>query len=254
MSDPALDDAAKRRRQVVEGVREGYVVPKAKLPDPEFDVLAATLLAVRRELKLPDAFPPEVEQAATEAIAALELPERDLTDVPFVTIDPAGSTDLDQAVHLERAGDGYRVLYAIADIPAFVEPGGPIDVEARKRGQTMYAPDGRIPLHPASISEDAASLLQDLVRSAYVWEFDLDAAAEVKAVRVERARIVNRRQTDYVTVQAELDAGKADEWLVLLKEVGLKRIELEAIRGGASLNRPDEEVRLVDDATSSAAG
>ena len=188
-----------------------------------------------------------MEQAAAEAIAALELPERDLTDVPFVTIDPAGSTDLDQAVHLERAGDGYRVLYAIADIPAFVEPGGPIDVEARKRGQTMYAPDGRIPLHPATISEDAASLLQDQVRGAYVWEFDLDAAAEVTAVRVERARIVNRRQTDYVTVQAELDAGKADEWLVLLKEVGLKRIELEAIRGGASLNRPDEEVRLVDD-------
>lgn len=221
-------------------------MPKAKLPDPEFDVLAATLLQIRRELKLPDAFPPEVEQAAADAVADHRLPERDLTDRPFVTIDPAGATDLDQAVHLERAGDGYRVWYAIADLASFVTPGGVIDAEAHKRGQTMYAPTGRIPLHPASISEDAASLLQDQVRGAYVWEFDLDAAGAVTQARVERARIVNRRKTDYVTVQGELDAGTADEWLVLLREVGLKRIEQEVLRGGASLNRPDEEVRVVD--------
>ena len=56
----------------------------------------------------------------------------------------------------------------------------------------------------------------------------------------------SRRQCSYVEVQAELDEGRAPEWLELLQEVGLKRIALERDRGGASLNRPDEEVRLED--------
>ena len=67
-------------------------------------------------------------------------PERDETAVPFITIDPPGSMDLDQAMHIERDGEGYRVRYAIADVPAFVRAGGAVDVEARRRGQTIYAP------------------------------------------------------------------------------------------------------------------
>ena len=64
-------------------------------------------------------------------------------------MDPPGSTDLDQAFAIERDGGGWRVFYAIADVPAFVPPGGAIDAEAHVRGQTIYAADGRIPLHPA---------------------------------------------------------------------------------------------------------
>ena len=56
--------------------------------------------------------------------------------------------DLDQALHIERDGDGYRVRYAIADVPAFVGAGGAVDAETRRRGQTIYAPDKRTPLHP----------------------------------------------------------------------------------------------------------
>ena len=56
--------------------------------------------------------------------------------------------DLDQALHIERAGDGYRVHYAIADVAAFVTPGDPVDEEAHRRGQTLYGADSKIPLHP----------------------------------------------------------------------------------------------------------
>ena len=83
-----------------------------------------------------------------------EWPERDETGIPFITIDPPGSMDLDQAVHIERSGEGFRVRYAIAYLPAFVAPGGAIDIEAQVRGQTIYAPDQRTPLHPAPVSED----------------------------------------------------------------------------------------------------
>ncbi|BAS09946.1 uncharacterized ribonuclease sll1290 [Arthrobacter sp. Hiyo4] len=180
-------------------------------------------------------------------MAAHELPGDDLTDVDFLTIDPASSTDLDQALFIERADTGYRVLYAIADVPSFVRPGGGLDAETRRRGQTFYAPDGRIPLHPEVISEGAGSLLAGQLCSAYVWEFGLDDSAKVSSVSVRRATIRSRAKLSYKGVQAELDAGTAGPVLQLLKEVGLKRVELERRRGGASLNMPEQEIVQLPD-------
>jgi exoribonuclease R len=212
----------------------------------QHDELAKALAAIPSALGLSRSFEPEVLAEADAVAAEPPLPELDCTDLAFVTIDPIGSTDLDQALYLTRVGDGYRAYYAIADVPAFVAPGGAVDAEARRRGQTVYAPDGRIPLHPAVLSEGAASLLAGQVRGAYVWDFELDAAAAVTAVRVYRARVTSRTQYDYETVQSRLDSGAADLTLQLLKEIGLKRIALEEARGGASLRVPETEVTLVD--------
>ena len=212
--------------------------------DADSPELTAALAEITKDL--PRSFPPEV-QAEAEA-AHPPLPDRDCTDVEFVTIDPLGSTDLDQALFLDREGDGYRVLYAIADVPAFVRPGGAIDAEARLRGQTIYAPDGRIPLHPAVISEGAASLLPGQLRPAFVWDLDLDASAQVQRATVYRARVQSREQLDYATAQRRLDDGSASPVLQLLKEVGLKRVALEHERGGASLGTQETEISLVDGA------
>lgn len=204
--------------------------------------LTHSLQLLREELHLEADFPPEVLDEARRAITNHTLPTADLTGLGFITIDPPGSTDLDQAVHLERDGSGYRVWYAIADVPAFVAPGGAIDREARRRGQTVYAPDGRISLHPELISEDAASLLPGKVRPAYVWQFRLDAEGVVQDMDLERATIRSRAQLTYEQVQRDIDSGGAPENLVLLREVGLLRIELERLRGGASLNLPEQEI------------
>jgi exoribonuclease R len=174
-------------------------------------------------------------------VAQLQLPRLDLTDVEFLTIDPPSSTDLDQALFIERSGTGYWILYAIADVPSFVAPGGAIDAETRRRGQTFYAPDGRIPLHPEVISENAGSLLAGQLCSAFVWEFELDAAAEVISVSVQRASVRSREKLSYKGAQEELDAGTASPVLQLLREVGLKRVELE------SLNMPDQEIVQLPD-------
>ncbi|HEY9497409.1 MAG TPA: RNB domain-containing ribonuclease [Terrimesophilobacter sp.] len=205
--------------------------------------LAKALAAIRSELGLSEEFPPQVEAEAAAAARSAALPGAELLDLPFLTIDPEGSMDLDQAMHLARIGDGYRVWYAIADVPAFVAPGGAVDVEACRRGQTMYPPDGRIPLHPTVIGENAASLLPDEVRGAFVWAFELDRDARVAALTLTRARVRSRARWTYEQVQKALDTGTAGESLVLLKEVGLKRESLEQERGGASLGRPDQEVR-----------
>lgn len=227
--------------------RERLIVPRVRTYTPP-GLLASTLQLIREDMNLPESFPADVEAEARDAVSRYRLPDTDLTDIEFVTIDPPGATDLDQAVHIERTPGGFRVHYAIADVPGFVEAGGAVDAEARERGQTLYAPDGRIPLHPTAISENAASLLPDRDRGAYVWTFDLDDAATVTATTLRRARVRSRRQYSYAQVQQLIDAGTADESLTLLREVGLGRIALERARGGASLNRPDEEV-VVEDGT-----
>ncbi|KRF24623.1 RNB domain-containing ribonuclease [Phycicoccus sp. Soil803] len=208
--------------------------------------LVARFDAIRAELKVPEAFPPEVESEAKAAAEAPDLPERDETALPFLTIDPPGSMDLDQALHIERAGDGYRVRYAIADVPAFVRAGGAVDAETRRRGQTIYAPDQRTPLHPPVLSEDAASLLADQTRPAFVWDMTLKADGEGTEVVVYRAMVRSTDRLDYEGVQQAIDDGSADERLLLLKEVGLKRIEFERRRGGASLPMPEQEVNEDD--------
>ena len=80
-----------------------------------------------------------------------------------------------------------------------------------------------------------------------MWEFELDAAAAVSGVRVRRATVRSRAKLSYKGVQAELDAGTADPVLQLLKEVGIKRVELERLRGGASLNMPEQEIEQLPD-------
>jgi hypothetical protein len=69
------------------------------------------------------------------------MPDLDLTDAPFVTLDPRDAVDLDQALHIERDDDGYVVRYAIADMAAFVVPDGLIDREAHRRGETLCGAD-----------------------------------------------------------------------------------------------------------------
>jgi exoribonuclease R len=211
--------------------------------DAEF---AAGLQAIAQQMDLPAGFPAEVEEEAARAAASPRLPALDRTDIAFATIDPPGAMDLDQALHIERDGDGYTVHYAIADVAAFVAPGGAIDREAHARGQTLYGAGAKVPLHPKALSEGAASLLPGQLRPALLWTHRLDAAGELVASDVRRARVRSRARFDYAGVQATLDAGTADAPWLLLREVGEKRRVLEATRGGVSLGLPSQEVERED--------
>ena len=205
------------------------------------------IATIQEQLGVTPAFPPEVEEAARAAAAAPRMPELDRTDLPFVTIDPATSMDLDQALHLERDGDGYVVHYAIADVAAFVSPDDPVDQEAHRRGETLYGADSKVPLHPTVLSEDAASLLPDQVRPALLWTVRLDETGEGTDVHVERARVRSRAKLDYAGVQRAVDDGTADDMLMLLKEIGELRLQREAARGGISLPLPEQEVEVRGD-------
>ncbi|WP_416903069.1 RNB domain-containing ribonuclease [Micromonospora echinospora] len=199
--------------------------------------------ALRRELGLPDRFPPEAQQEADEA-AARPLPAlTDRTDVPLVTLDPATSRDLDQAMCLtRRPGGGYRVRYAIADVATHVRPGGALEAETWRRGQTVYLPDGNVPLHPETLSEGAASLLPDVERAAVLWTIDLDADAATVGVHLERARVRSRAKLDYRGVQADADAGRLAEPIALLPELGALLTARGLRRGAVNLPLPEQDV------------
>jgi exoribonuclease R len=204
--------------------------------------IAAAFADLRESLNVSLDFPANVLADADRAVASPRLPEADETAIPFVTIDPPESLDLDQALHVERAGDGYRVRYAIADVAAFVDPGGPMDVEAHERGQTLYAPDGNARLYPPQLSEGGGSLLPDENRPALLWTMEVDADGEGVAVDVRRALVRSRAKLDYAGVQRALDDGSADEPLQLLREVGLLRQQREGRRGGIDLPIPEQQV------------
>lgn len=211
------------------------------------ETLRARIDRLVERAAVPDAFPAEVLAAADAAVAAVAgnltgADRSDRTDVEFVTLDPPSSTDLDQAMHLRRTEEGFRVLYAIADVPLFVPVDGVIDAEARRRGQTVYLPDRRIPLHPVAISEAEGSILPDQDTPAFVWTLDLDARGAVTAVALERAVVRSRAKLAYDAVQQELDAGAGHPQMLLLQELGVLRREQEALRDGASLNLPEQEV------------
>jgi len=199
---------------------------------------------IQQELEVTPDFPADVLAAAEAAAAAPRLPDLDRTDLPLVTIDPPTSMDLDQAMHIVRDGSGYVVYYAIADLAAFISPGDPIDLEANKRGMTLYGADSRVPLHPTLLSEGAASLLPDQVCPALLWTIKVDETGEGTDVHVERARVRSTAKLDYAGVQRAIDDGTAAEPLALLKEVGLLRMAREAARGGVSLPLPEQQVSV----------
>lgn len=201
------------------------------------------LRRLQERLELPTEFPAAVLEEAEVAVGYPTDGRADLTSVEFVTIDPASSKDLDQAVHIEREGDGFLVRYAISDVGHFVRPGTALEAETHVRGLTKYAPSARVPLHPSVLSEAAASLLDDARgRPALVWAMRLDRGGELVDVTMTRALVLSHAKLSYEEVQRSIDAGDPHPSIALLPEVGRLREELEAKRGGISLNLPEQEI------------
>jgi len=194
---------------------------------------------LRRRFDVPAGFPAEVmaeaDRVTSSPPSAAGSSRIDRTDVDFVTLDPAGSTDLDQAFTIESAGSDLILRYAIADVGAFVQPGGAIDAEAWRRGVTLYLPDGRSGLHPPQLAEGAASLLADVDRPAVVFVVRVDSDGAVHLEGAERAVVRSRAQLAYATVEPAQ--------LPRVFEEFARRIEAgEAARGADRIDMPEQEV------------
>lgn len=218
-----------------------------------FMSIEAAFRRIREELGIRCGFPEEVqreaEQAARRGTGGWGADRRDLRELPFVTIDPPGSRDLDQALFIERTDAGYRVWYAIADVGAFVARGSSIEAEAWLRGLTFYAPDHREPLYPPVLSQGAASLLPAEDRPSVVFELELDERGALVSTKLQRAVVRSRVQLTYTQALQQVESGElfAGEpfapTLALLREVGEHRLTLERERGGVSFPIRDQHVQ-----------
>ncbi|MEG3122994.1 RNB domain-containing ribonuclease [Sphingomonas sp. GB1N7] len=209
------------------------------LNDPDL-VLTPGLAAIRAQFAVPVGFPPEVLAAADVAAKRAPTAHVDRTAMPFVTLDPASSTDLDQAFAIERSGADLLLHYAIADVAWFVDDGGAIDVEAWKRGTTLYLPDGKAGLYPPVLAEGAASLLPDGPRPAVVFAVRVAPDGAVALDGVERAVIRSRAKLAYDSVRdSDLPADFAD--------LSTRITDAEARRGASRVDPPQQEVEGTGD-------
>lgn len=204
------------------------------LHDPE-RLLAVGLDDIRAQFRVPSDFPREVAAAAERATRRPLNGHVDRTEVPFVTLDPAGSLDLDQAFAIEPAGADLLLHYAIADVAWFVHDGDPVDVEAWKRGTTIYLPGGKAGLYPPVLSEAAASLLPNGPRPAIVFTTRVAPDGSVKLDGVERAVIRSRAKLAYETAR-EVDLPAH------FTELTERITAAEARRGAARVDPPEQEV------------
>src|SRR3569832_687467 len=166
------------------------------LTDPS-QALSTGLAKIRTVFLVLVGFPSEVAAAAEAAAKRVPQQHVDRTAMPFVTLDPATSTDLDQAFSIEASGGDLLLHYAIADVAWFVEDGDTIDTEAWNRGETLYLPDGKAGLYPPVLAEAAASLLPDGPRPAVVFTIRVAGDGAVKLDSAERAIIQSRAKLAY---------------------------------------------------------
>lgn len=225
------------------------------------DVNAFSLLSIA-EQGIPIEFPDDVLNQATaqKPLDADAISKRtDLRHLNFVTIDPADARDHDDAVFAEvNPKGGFIVWVAIADVAHYVRSGSAMDVEARKRGNSVYMPDRVIPMLPEHLSNDLCSLRVDQERPCLVVSMEVDADGYKRNHSFFRAIIRIAGKYSYQQAQAHfdaIDAAGTNDSSHAEDEIALKTVwqayqamaKARDQRGPLELNRPERKVRLSDD-------
>ena len=208
------------------------------LADPD-RLLGDGLAAIRAQYAIPATFPAAVLAEAETTKGRALTDHADWTQREFVTLDPATSTDLDQAFVIEPAGADLILHYALADIGWFVPTGGAMEAEAWKRGLTLYLPDDRARLYPAALSEGAVSLLPDGPRPAIVASVRCAPDGTVKLETMTRAVVSSRAKLAYESV--DIDA------VPHLADFAARMKRSEDARGAARVDPPEQEVERAAD-------
>lgn len=124
----------------------------------------------------------------------------DLRHLPLVTIDGADARDFDDAVYCEKAGKGWKLYVAIADVSAYVTPKSALDQEANLRGNSVYFPDRVVPMLPEALSNGLCSLKPETDRLCMVCEMWIDESGRVTRSRFRAAVMYSHARLTYEKV------------------------------------------------------
>ena len=237
------------------GLGRAKVIERLGRPD---EPRAISLFAAQT-FGLPLAFPPEAEAQAAAAQPVALADRTDLRQVPLVTIDGADARDFDDAVYAEPDPDpanpgGWHMVVAIADVAHYVRPGDALDLEARRRANSVYFPDRVLPMLPEALSNGLCSLRPDEDRACVAVHLWYDRRGHRLRHRFVRGLMRSRARLIYEQVQAAAE-GSADAVTTPLLETVIRPLygayavlaKARRRRGTLDLDLPEAEVRLGPD-------
>jgi ribonuclease R len=178
----------------------------------------------------------------------------DLRGIPLPTIDPEDARDHDDAVWVERRGEGFRAWIAIADVSEFVQPGSELDEEALSRGCTVYLPTRAIPMLPTALAADLCSLLPERERLCLCVIADLDRDGNLKTYEIVEGVMRSAAMLTYGGVartlgfsetppkSAAAEAFKKD--LKVMEELTRKLRKARMSRGALDMDLPEARVMV----------
>jgi ribonuclease R len=247
----------KRYPEVADGPLEAEVLKVLGDPDdPRTEVEKVLACA-----DVTEEFPDDVARIAAHLPREVREAERvdraDLRHVEFTTIDPETARDFDDAVAVEKLPHGgTRLWVAVADVSHYVREGSPIDVEAQRRGVSIYLPNRAIPMLPEPLSAHMCSLVPNEDRLAMVVRMDLDRNARMVDRDFCAAVIHSRGRLDYPGVAAALEGDtrgkrkKYEPFLPALRHMDSLARQMRAqrqARGALDLDLPEPKVELDHD-------
>ncbi|MEW6110115.1 MAG: ribonuclease R [Nitrospirota bacterium] len=218
--------------------------------------------AIIDEFNLPRRFPKKVNEEV-KMLPPLYPPlpgggwggekRKDLRSLPTVTVDGERAKDFDDAVSVRLTEHGYRLWVHIADVGFYVPWGSEVDIEARKRGTSVYFPDRVTPMLPKELSEDICSLKPDAERFAFTVEMDFDRHGKRVKTKFYPSVIKSNERMTYTSVRKILidqDAEERRRYDYLFKDFELMG-ELcsilrsnRLVRGSLDFDLPEPEILL----------
>ena len=190
------------------------------------------------------------DETISEAERAAKMPlshdkREDLRHLPIVAIDPSDARDHDDAIWAKPNEEGgFDALVAIADVSFYVRPGGHIDREARRRGNSVYFPDRVVPMLPEVLSADVCSLRSGEDRAAMACHLKIDGQGKVTEWRFTRALVRIDEVIAYEDAQARIDEGRAQQHLQDLWACWKLLAKARADRDPLELELPERRVKL----------
>ena len=166
--------------------------------------LESTISQIIEENFIPYEWNENIDNELDDLSLDTGLKRKDLTKVPFVTIDGADAKDFDDAVYCEKNSNGYKLYVAIADVSFYVEPGSKLDKEAKKRGTSIYFPETVIPMLPENLSNGICSLKPNEDRCSMICEMSIGLDGTRKKYKFYSGLINSKARLTYSQVEKHL--------------------------------------------------
>lgn len=202
---------------------------------------------------LPDKAP---EFDHPEEIIDPELERRDLTDLPFFTIDGVNTQDMDDALYIEKNSDGWLLTIAISDPSAYVAENSAMDSEAKQRAFTLYLPNFNVPMLPRALSDSLCSLKEGEKRATLCCRIQIDGNGQLQGeaeffgawikshYRLNYTDVSDYLENEETTNETWQPDAQLAEQLQTLNAATVKRLQWRTANNVVFKSQPDYTLKL----------